>query len=244
MGTLLTVARREFAGYFATPVAAIFLIIFLALASAFTFFVGYFLERGNADLQSFFMFHPWLYLFMAPALSMRLWAEERRQGTIELFLTLPIPVWAAVLGKFLAAWLFLGLALALTFPMWITVNVLGEPDNGVILASYLGSFLMAGGYVAIGSCLSAATKNQVIAFVVTVTVCFLMTAGGAGFVTDLISEFMSDDALKTVAGLSVLPHFNQIVKGVIDARDVVYFVALMAAWLLATMVVVDSKKAG
>jgi len=244
MGTLLTVARREFAGYFATPVAAIFLIIFLALASAFTFFVGYFLERGNADLQSFFMFHPWLYLFMAPALSMRLWAEERRQGTIELFLTLPIPVWAAVLGKFLAAWLFLGLALALSFPMWITVNVLGEPDNGVILASYLGSFLMAGGYVAIGSCLSAATKNQVIAFVVTVTVCFLMTAGGAGFVTDLISEFMSDDALKTVAGLSVLPHFNQIVKGVIDARDVVYFVALMAAWLLATMVVVDSKKAG
>ena len=244
MGTLLTVARREFAGYFSTPVAAIFLIIFLALASAFTFFVGYFLERGNADLQSFFMFHPWLYLFMAPALSMRLWAEERRQGTIELFLTLPIPVWAAVLGKFLAAWLFLGLALALTFPMWITVNVLGEPDNGVILASYLGSFLMAGGYVAIGSCLSAATKNQVIAFVVTVTVCFLMTAGGAGFVTDLISEFMSDDALKTVAGLSVLPHFNQIVKGVIDARDVVYFLALMAAWLLATMVVVDSKKAG
>jgi ABC-2 type transport system permease protein len=244
MGTLLTVARREFAGYFATPVAAIFLIIFLALASAFTFFVGYFLERGNADLQSFFMFHPWLYLFMAPALSMRLWAEERRQGTIELFLTLPIPVWAAVLGKFLAAWFFLGLALALTFPMWITVNVLGEPDNGVILASYLGSFLMAGGYVAIGSCLSAATKNQVIAFVVTVTVCFLMTAGGAGFVTDLISEFMSDDALKTVAGLSVLPHFNQIVKGVIDARDVVYFLALMAAWLLATMVVVDSKKAG
>ena len=244
MGTLFTVAWREFAGYFATPVAAIFLIIFLALASAFTFFVGYFLERGNADLQSFFMFHPWLYLFMAPALSMRLWAEERRQGTIELFLTLPIPVWAAVLGKFLAAWLFLGLALALTFPMWITVNVLGEPDNGVILASYLGSFLMAGGYVAIGSCLSAATKNQVIAFVVTVTVCFLMTAGGAGFVTDLISEFMSDDALKTVAGLSVLPHFNQIVKGVIDARDVVYFVALMAAWLLATMVVVDSKKAG
>ena len=244
MGTLLTVARREFAGYFATPVAAIFLIIFLALASAFTFFVGYFLERGNADLQSFFMFHPWLYLFMAPALSMRLWAEERRQGTIELFLTLPIPVWAAVLGKFLAAWLFLGLALALTFPMWITVNVLGEPDNGVILASYLGSFLMAGGYVAIGSCLSAATKNQVIAFVVTVTVCFLMTAGGAGFVTDLISEFMSDDALKTVAGLSVLPDFNQIVKGVIDARDVVYFLALMAAWLLATMVVVDSKKAG
>lgn len=244
MGAMFTVAKREFAGYFATPVAAIFLIIFLALASAFTFFVGYFLERQNADLQSFFMFHPWLYLFMAPALSMRLWAEERRQGTIELFLTLPIPVWAAVLGKFLAAWLFLGLALALTFPIWITVNVLGEPDNGVIMASYVGSFLMAGGYVAIGSCLSAATKNQVIAFVVTVTVCFLMTAGGAGFVTDLISEFMSDGALKTVAGLSVLPHFNQIIKGVIDARDVVYFAALMIAWLLATIVVVDYKKAG
>ena len=244
MGALFTVAKREFAGYFATPVAAIFLIIFLALVAAFTFFLGYFLERGNADLQPFFNFHPWLYLFFAPALSMRLWAEERRQGTIELFLTLPIPLWAAVVGKFLAAWLFLGLALALTFPMWVTVNVLGEPDNGVILASYLGSFLMAGGYLAIGSCISAATKNQVIAFVVTVTVAFLMTAGGSGFLNDLIAEFVSRPVLDAIAGLSVLPHFNQIVKGVIALRDIVYFAALIVAWLLATMVVVDLKKSG
>lgn len=244
MGALFTVAKREFAGYFATPVAAIFLIIFLSLSAAFTFFVGYFLERGNADLQPFFNFHPWLYLFFAPALAMRLWAEERRQGTIELFLTLPIPLWAAVLGKFLAAWAFLGLALALTFPMWVTVNILGEPDNGVILASYIGSFLMAGGYLAIGCCLSAATKNQVIAFVLTVTVAFLFTAGGAGFLTDLVSEFVSKPVLDGFASLSVLPHFNQIIKGVIAFKDLFYFVALIAAWLMATMVVVDYKKAG
>lgn len=244
MRALLTVAKREFAGYFATPVAAIFLIIFLALIAAFTFFVGYFLERGNADLQPFFSFHPWLYLFFAPALSMRLWAEERRQGTIELFLTLPIPLWAAVIGKFVAAWLFLGLALALTFPMWVTVNVLGEPDNGVILASYLASFLMAGGYLAIGSCLSAATKNQVIAFVLTVTVAFLFTAGGAGFLTDLVAEYVSTTVLDTISGLSVLPHFNQIIKGMIALKDIAYFVALIVAWLAATMVVVDAKKAG
>jgi ABC-2 type transport system permease protein len=244
MGALFTVAKREFAGYFATPVAAIFLIIFLGLIAAFTFFIGYFLERGNADLQPFFNFHPWLYLFFAPALAMRLWAEERRQGTIELFLTLPIPLWSAVIGKFLAAWMFLGLALALTFPMWVTVNILGEPDNGVILASYVASFLMAGGYLAIGSCLSAATKNQVIAFVLTVTVAFLFTAGGAGFLTDLISEFVSKPVLDAIQGLSVLPHFNQIIKGVISLKDVAYFVALIVAWLMATMVVVDYKKAG
>jgi len=244
MGALFTVAKREFAGYFATPVAAIFLIIFLGLIAAFTFFVGYFLERGNADLQPFFNFHPWLYLFFAPALSMRLWAEERRQGTIELFLTLPIPLWAAVVGKFLAAWMFLGLALALTFPIWVTVNVLGAPDNGVIMASYLASFLMAGGYLAIGSCLSAATKNQVIAFVLTVTVAFLFTAGGAGFLTDLISEFVSKQVLDGIAGISVLPHFNQIIKGVIALKDLAYFATLIVAWLLATMVVVDLKKAG
>jgi ABC-2 type transport system permease protein len=244
MGALFTVAKREFAGYFATPVAAIFLIIFLGLIAAFTFFIGYFLERGNADLQPFFNFHPWLYLFFAPALAMRLWAEERRQGTIELFLTLPIPLWSAVIGKFLAAWMFLGLALALTFPMWVTVNILGEPDNGVILASYVASFLMAGGYLAIGSCLSAATKNQVIAFVLTVTVAFLFTAGGAGFLTDLISEFVSKPVLDAIQGLSILPHFNQIIKGVISLKDVAYFIALIMAWLMATMVVVDYKKAG
>lgn len=244
MHALFTVAKREFAGYFATPVAAIFLIIFLALTAAFTFFIGYFLERGNADLQPFFNFHPWLYLFFAPALSMRLWAEERRQGTMELFLTLPIPLWAAVVGKFVAAWLFLGLALALTFPMWVTVNVLGSPDNGVILASYIASFLMAGGYLAIGSCLSATTKNQVIAFVLTVTIAFIFTAGGAGFLSDLITEYVSKDVLDGIASIAVLPHFNQIVKGEIAFRDLAYFIALIVAWLLATMVVVDYKKAG
>ena len=152
MTNVMTIFRREFAGYFATPVAFIFIIIFLALAGSFTFYMGYFLERGNADLQTFFLFHPWLYLLLIPAVSMRLWAEERKQGTIELFLTLPISLTEAVLGKFLAAWAFVGLALALTFPMWITVNVLGPPDNGVIVASYIGSFVMAGAFLAIKTC--------------------------------------------------------------------------------------------
>src|SRR6185437_4070529 len=163
---------RELAGYFATPVAYVFLVIFLAMAGAFTFYLGNFFDRGQADLQSFFAFHPWLYLILIPAIGMRLWAEERKTGTIELFLTLPISITEAVLGKFLAAWAFTGIALLLTFPIWITVNVLGSPDNGVIVASYIGSFLMAGGYLAIASCISAATKSQVIAFVVAAALCF------------------------------------------------------------------------
>ena len=213
MRNISLIARRELAGYFTTPVAYVFIVIFLAVSGAFTFYIGGFFDRGQADLQSFFNFHAWLYLLLIPAISMRLWAEERKSGTIELLLTLPISIWQAVLGKFLAAWAFIAVALALTFPIWITVNVLGAPDNGVILASYVGSFLMAGGYLAIGSCLSATTKNQVIAFVLTVTVAFLFTAGGAGFLTDLISEYVSKQVLDAISGVSVLPHFNQIVKG-------------------------------
>ncbi|HKK28908.1 MAG TPA: ABC transporter permease subunit [Alphaproteobacteria bacterium] len=243
MSNIGTVFRREFAGYFATPVAFIFIIIFLALAGSFTFYMGYFLERGNADLQVFFLFHPWLYLLLIPAVTMRLWAEERKQGTIELFLTLPISLTEAVVGKFLAAWAFVGLALALTFPMWITVNILGEPDNGVIFAGYLGSFLMAGAYLAIGSCLSALTKNQVIAFVITITVCFLFTAGGSNAVIGLVQGWAPESVLETIQNLSFLNHFQQIAKGVIDLRDAVFFVALMTAWLAANVIVVDLKKA-
>ncbi|MCA8927241.1 MAG: ABC transporter permease subunit [Alphaproteobacteria bacterium] len=243
MGPIATVFRREFAGYFATPVAFIFIIIFLALAGSFTFYLGYFIERGNADLQTFFLFHPWLYLLLIPAVSMRLWAEERKQGTIELFLTLPISITQAVVGKFLAAWAFVGLALALTFPMWITVNVLGEPDNGVIAAGYLGSLLMAGSYLAIGSCLSAVTKNQVIAFVLTITVSFLFTAGGSGVVVGLVQGWAPQAVVSAVQSLSFLNHFQNIAKGVIDLRDAVFFVALIAAWLAANVLVVDLKKA-
>jgi ABC-2 type transport system permease protein len=182
MRNTFLIMRRELGGYFATPVAYVFLVIFLALSGAFTFYLGNFFERGQADLQSFFTFVPWLYLFLIPAIAMRLWSEERRSGTIELFLTLPISMAEAVLGKFLAAWAFTGIALALTFPLWITVNILGNPDNGVILAGYVGSLLMAGGFLAIGACMSAITKSQVIAFVLSASICFLFTVSGASIV--------------------------------------------------------------
>src|SRR5215510_9156009 len=186
MRNVLTIFRRELAGYFATPLAYVFIVIFLVMAGVFTFFVGNFFERGQADLQSFFTFHPWLYIVLIPALAMRLWAEERRSGTIELFLTLPIRMTEAVLGKFLAAWCFAGIALALTFPFWITVNFLGRPDNGVILASYLGSWLMAGALLAIGACVSAMTKNQVIAFVVTAAIALLFSVAGSSMVLGIL----------------------------------------------------------
>ena len=175
MKNILSITRRELYGYFATPVAYVFLVIFLILSGLFTFYLGSFYERGQADLSAFFDWHPWLYLFLVPAIAMRLWAEERKNGTIELLMTLPITLMQAVLGKFLAAWIFTAIALFLTFPIWITVNYLGSPDNGIIISSYLGSLLMAGGYLAIGSCISALTKNQVIAFVVGISVCFLFT---------------------------------------------------------------------
>ncbi len=244
MRELLAVFRRELGGYFATPLAFIFIVIFLFTMGAFTFYMGGYFESGQADLQIFFNFHPWLYLFLIPAISMRLWAEERRTGSIELLLSLPIPLWAAVLGKFLAAWVFSGIALALTFPMWITVNYLGHPDNGVILAGYIGSFFMAGGYLAIGSCLSATTRNQVIAFVVSVVVCFLFTVSGLPLVTDFFASWAPQQVLNTIASFSFLTHFTAITQGVIDIRDIIYFFSLIASWLIACGVVVDMKKAG
>src|SRR5690606_19991841 len=187
MHNVCAIFRREFTSYFATPLAFVFIIIFLLLAGVFAFYLGGFYERGQADLAPFFNYHPWLYLFLIPALSMRLWAEERKSGSIELLMTLPVTVWQAVLGKYLAAWCFAGLALALTFPMWITVNYLGDPDNGAILAAYVGSFLMAGGLLAIGACLSAVTRNQVIAFIITVVVCFGFLLAGFPLVLNLFS---------------------------------------------------------
>lgn len=237
------VFSRELASYFATPVAYIFIVIFLALANALTFYVGYFFERGQADLQTFFNFHPWLYLFLMPAISMRLWAEERKTGTIELLLTLPIETWQASLGKFLAAWAFAAVALALTFPLWITVNWLGEPDNGVIVASYIGSLLMAGSYLAIGTCISALTKNQVIAFVLTIAICFLFTVSGSAFLVSMLGDLVSRGVVETVAAFSFLTHFNQIIKGVIDLRALVFFAAVIVAWLMASVILVDLKKA-
>lgn len=244
MKPMLAVLRRELSGYFATPVAYVFIVVFLFTAGIFTFYLGQFFERGQADLKAFFLFHPWLYLFFLPAIAMRLWAEERKSGTIELLLTLPIPLWAAVLGKFLAAWLFAGIALALTFPLWLTVNWLGTPDNGVILAGYIGSLLMAGAYLAIGSCLSAVTRNQVIAFVISVLVCFIFTVSGAPMVLNFFQDWAPRLIVETIASFSFLGHFNAIVEGVIDLRDLIFFLSLIVVWLYATAIVVDFKKAG
>jgi len=236
--------RRELASYFATPVAYVFIVIFLVLAGAFTFYLGGFFERGQADLaEPFFSFHPWLYLFLIPALSMRLWAEERKSGSIELLLTMPITMMQAVLGKYLAAWAFAGIALALTFPIWITVNFLGDPDNGAILAGYLGSFLLAGSFLAVGSCLSAATRNQVIAFILTVVVCFLLLLAGFPLVLDVFRAWLPQPLVDAIASLSFLVHFSSISKGVIDLRDLVYFGLMIGFWLYANAVVIDLKKA-
>lgn len=243
MSTIVTICRREFKSYFATPVALVFIVFFLVLAGWFAFYLGRFYERGQADLTSFFNFHPWLYLFLVPAMSMRLWAEERKSGSIELLMTLPITLWQAVVGKFLAAWLFTGFALALTFPMWLTVNYLGAPDNGVIFASYLGSFLLAGAFLAVGACLSATTSNQVIAFIITVVCCLFFLLVGTPQVLETLSSRMPEALLDSIASLSFLTHFNSIVKGVIDLRDVVYFGLTIAFWLVANAIVLDIKKA-
>ncbi len=238
------VFRRELASYFATPLATVFIVIFLFAMGAFTFYLGGFYDSGQASLAIFFSFHPWLYLFLIPAIAMRLWAEERKSGTLELLLTLPIPLNAAVVGKFLAAWVFAGIALALTFPMWITVNFLGSPDNGVILASYLGSWLMAGGYLAIGSAVSAGTNHQVIAFVVSVVISFLFTIAGAPLVMDTLSAILPIELQNTISSFSFLTHFNAIMAGVIDLRDLVFFGTLIAFFLYVTSVLIDLRKAG
>ena len=244
MNAVIAIFRREFAAYFATPIAFVFLAVYLLAMGVFTFSVGHFYDTGVADLTIFFSYHPWLYLFLIPALAMRLWAEEKRSGSIELLLTLPLPVWATVLGKYLAAWAFAGLALVLTFPVWLTVNYLGAPDNGVILASYLGSFLMAGAYLAIGAAVSAATSNQVIAFVVAVVVCFLFTAAGAPLVMESLSGWAPLPLVEAIASFSFLAHFRAITDGVIDLRDIIFFLSLIGVFLFANVLIIDTGKGG
>ena len=243
MSQIAGVFRRELRSYFATPLAYVFIVIFLVLAGVFTFQMGGFFERGQADLQSFFRWHPWLYLVLIPAVSMRLWAEERNSGSIELLMTMPLTLGEAVVGKFLAAWVFAGVALLLTFPIWITVNYLGSPDNGAILAAYIGSWLMAGGFLAIGTCMSAATRNQVIAFITAALVCFVFLLAGFPFVLDLVRGFLPQTLVEAIASLSFFTHFDAISKGVIDLRDLLYFAALIGFWLTATALVLDMKKA-
>ncbi len=242
MRNISAIFRREFVGYFITPVAYVFLIIFLALTASFTFYLGDFFGRGQADLQSFFAFHPWLYVILIPAVTMRLWAEERKQGTLELLLTLPISLTAAVVGKFLAAWAFTATALALTFPMWLSVNYLGEPDNGAIVAGYVGSLLMAGGYLAIGAAISALTKNQVIAFILAAVLCFIFTVSGLPIVLDFFSAWAPTILVDAIASFSFITHFNAISRGVIDLRDIVYFATLIALFLYVNAAVIEMKK--
>lgn len=243
MSMLGVVIKRELASYLATPLAFIFTVIFLVLNGVFAFYLGNFYERGQADLVSFFSFHPWLYLFLVPALAMRLWSEERKTGTIELIMTLPIPTRDLIVGKFLASWLFIGVALLLTFPIWVTVNYLGDPDNGVIVASYLGSWFMAGGFLAIGCCLSATTNNQVIAFILSVVVCFLFIVSGFPMVLDVFQSWAPAWLIDAISSLSFLTHFNAISRGVLDVRDVLYFALVISTWLAATAIVLDMKKA-
>ena len=243
MNGILSIYKREFTSYFVTPVAYVFIVIFLFMTGVFSFYLGAFYESNQADLEPFFRFHPWLYLFLIPAISMRLWSDERKSGTIELLMTLPVSITDMVVAKYLAAWSFTAIALFLTFPMWITVNYLGNPDNTVILASYIGSLIMAGGFLAIGSCISALTKSQVIAFVISVVICFMFILSGFPMVLDLFESWAPQAVVDAIASFSFLTHFTSIKKGVIDIRDVIYFAALITFWLYVNIVIIENKKA-
>lgn len=241
---VITIAKRELTGYFASPVAYVFIVIFLLMTGFFTFKLGGFFERGEASLFSFFIWHPWLYLFLVPAVGMRLWSEEKRQGTIELLLTMPVTPWQAILGKFLASWVFLALALLLTFPMILTVNYLGNPDSGPIAGGYVGSFLMAGAYLSISCLTSAMTRNQVISFILAVVVCLFLILAGWPPVTDMLVQWAPSWLVEMVAAFSVMTHFENFQVGVIDSRDLLFFLSVIAFFLFATSVLIRSKRAG
>jgi len=245
LANIKTITKRELGGYFSSPVAYVFIVIFLLLTGFFTFMAGGFFEYGQATLdKSFFMWHPWLYLFLVPAVGMRLWAEERRVGTLELLLTMPITAWQAIVGKFLASWIFLLLALALTFPVVITVNYLGSPDNGVIFGGYVGSFLMAGAYLAISCMTSAMTRNQVVSFIVSVVICLFLVLCGFPPVTNLLTRMDKPWLVDMVASLSVITHFEWFTKGVLDSRDIIFFLSIIGFSLFTTGVIIRSHRAG
>ena len=243
MRNILIIAKRELGAYFGTPLAYVFAVIFVGLTGAFTFYFGNFFENGQANLAAFFLYHPWLYLILVPAIAMRLWAEERKSGTIELLMTLPVTTTEAIVRKFLAAWGFIGVALMLTFPMWITVNVLGDPDNGVILASYIGSFLMAGAFLAIGSAISALSKNQVIAFIVAAALCFLFVMSGVEIVQNTAKLFLPDFLVQAISSMSFLTHFDKVARGVIDLPSMFFYISMIAFFLFANVVIIEQKKA-
>jgi ABC-2 type transport system permease protein len=244
MRAIRTIVKRELASYFSSPVAYVFLVIFLLLTGFFTFTAGNFFERGEASLAAFFGWHPWVYLVLVPAVGMRLWAEERRSGTLELLLTMPVAPWQAIVAKFLASWIFIGVALALTFPAIITVNLLGDPDNGVIAAGYLGSFLLAGAYLAITCATSAMTRNQVVAFILSLVICLFLILAGFNPVTDLMVRWASPALVDTVAAFSVVTHYDGFQRGVIDLRDLLFFLSVIGFALFATGVIIRGHRAG
>jgi ABC-2 type transport system permease protein len=245
-GNIMAVTRREMTGYFASPVAYVFLVIYLLLSGFFTFMVGRFpfFKAGQASLVTFFIWQPWLFLFLVPAVGMRLWSEERRMGTIELLLTMPITAWQAIVGKFVASWLFLALALVLTFPLWMTVNYLGDPDNGVILASYVGCLLLAGAYLAVSCMTSALTRNQVVSFILSVVTCLFLILAGFPPVTNLLSQWASPWLVQGVASFSVITHFESFQKGLFDSRDLIFFLSLCGFSLFTTGVILRGHRAG
>lgn len=238
------ITGRELSAYFESPVAYVFLVIFLLLAGVFTFTLGGFFERGEASLGSFFGFIPWLFLFLVPAIGMRLWSEERRLGTIELLLTMPVTISQAILGKYLASWLFIAIALALTFPVILTVNWLGNPDNGVIAAGYVGSLLLGGAYLALACMTSAITRNQVISFILALILCMALILVGFEPITNMVGRWASPSVVEVIAGFSVLTHFDGFQKGVLDSRDLVYFLSLIGFALFTTGVIVRNRRAG
>ncbi len=248
LANIKTIAKRELGAYFTSPIAYVFIVIFLLLCGFFTFFVAHFMEGGEASLvMPFFEWHPWFYLFLVPAVGMRLWAEERRSGTIELLLTMPITAWQAIVGKFIASWLFLGLALGLTFPVVITVMYLGHPDVGVILAAYIGSWLMAGAYLAVSCITSALTRSQVVSFILSVVACLFLILAGYPPVINFFEQLASPGVswlVDLVTSFSVMTHFQGLARGVLDSRDLIFFLSVIGFSLFTTSVILRTHRAG
>jgi ABC-2 type transport system permease protein len=248
LANIKTITKRELGAYFSSPIAYVFLVIFLLLCGFFTFFVdsgmGTYFKRDDASLVTFFVWHPWFYLFLVPAVGMRLWAEERRVGTLELLMTMPITPWQAIVGKFLASWLFLGLALLLTVPLWITTNYLGQPDNGVVFAAFIGSWLMAGAYLAISCFTSAMTRSQVVSFILAVVICLFLILCGFPPVIDFLSQAAKPWLVNAVTSLSFMTHFFGFQKGVLDSRDIVFFLSIIVFSLFTTSVILRGHRAG
>jgi ABC-2 type transport system permease protein len=243
MKNVMAVIKRELGGYFGSPVAYVFIVIFLLLCGFFTFSVSHFYELGQADLRAFFEWHPWIFLFLIPAVAMRLWADEWRTGTIELMLTLPITLKEVILGKFLAAWLFIAIGLFLTFPLVLTILYLGDPDVGAISCAYLGSFLMAGAYLSVGSMTSSFTRNQVISFILSLVICLFLVLAGWSPVTDVLSGWAPAWIVDVVSGFSFMPHFASIQRGVLDLRDLAYYLSVIFFMLFVNGVILQNRRA-